>query len=106
MDMNSVNITGRLTASPELRYTNDAKPVASLRVAINGRNDHVDFVDVTVWGKLAETVAEHKSKGDQLAVSGGITSSEWEHDGDRRYRTAITAEEIVFLARARQNAEA
>lgn len=107
MDINSTNFTGRLTADPELRYTTGGKAVANLRVAIGGRNDHVDFVDVTAWGKLAETVAEHKAKGDQLAVSGRITSSEWTDDtGNRRYRTGVTAEAIVFLARARQNTEA
>ena len=66
MDMNSVNLTGRLTDDPTLRYTADGKAVANLRVAVNGRNDRVDFIDVTVWGKPAEAVAEHKGKGDQV----------------------------------------
>ena len=67
MDMNSVNITGRLTDAPTLRYTADGKAVANLRVAVNGRNDRVDFIDVTVWGKPAEAVAEHKTKGTRSA---------------------------------------
>lgn len=102
MDMNSVNVIGRLTADPELRFTENSIPVANLRIAINGRNDHVDFIDVIVWGALAETVVEHKSRGDQLAVTGRITSSEWGTDGDRQFRAGITAEAIGFLARARQ----
>ena len=106
MDMNSVNLTGRLTADPELRYTNDAKAVLNMRVAINGRNDRVDYIDVTAWGKTAEAVAEHKTKGDQIAVSGRITSNDWtDDDGKRHYRTSVTAEEINFLAR-KQKVEA
>ncbi len=105
MDMNSVNVIGRLTADPELRFTENSVPVASLRIAVNGRNDHVDFIDVTAWGVLAETVVEHKGKGDQIAVTGRITTSEWDVDGDRRFRAGITADNIVFLARVRQPAD-
>ena len=107
MDMNSVNLTGRLTADPELRYTNDAKAVLNMRVAINGRNDRVDYIDVTVWGKGAEAVGEHKAKGDQVAVTGRLTTSEWTDEGGKRHsRTAVTADEVNFLARAKQKAEA
>ena len=107
MDMNSINLTGRLTANPELRYTAGDKAVCNFRMAINGRNDRVDYVDVTAWGTVAEAVAEHKSKGDQVAVTGRITSSDWTDDaGNRHFRTSITAEEINFLSRARQQAPA
>lgn len=102
MDMNSVNLTGRLTANPELRYTNDAKPVATLRVAINGRSDRVDYIDITAWGKTAEAVAEHKGKGDQVAITGRITSSDWTDDqGGHHSKVTVTADEINFLARAK-----
>jgi single-strand DNA-binding protein len=102
VDMNSVNLTGRLTAHPELRYTADNKAVCNLRVAINGRNERVDYVDVTAWGKVAEAVAEHKAKGDQIAVTGRITSSEWTDDhSNRHFRTSISADEVNFLSKAK-----
>src|SRR3954451_2787884 len=76
---------------PTLRYTAEGKAVANLRVAVNGRNDRVDFVDVTVWGKPAEAVAAHKGKGDQLGVTGRLTSSDWTDDsGQRHFRTGVT----------------
>ena len=106
MDMNSVNLIGRLTADPEMRFTENSIPVANLRIAVNGRNDHVDFIDVTAWGPLAETIVEHKGRGDQIAVTGRITTSEWEKEGTRHFRTGVTADTVTFLARVRQNAEA
>ena len=107
MDMNSVNLTGRLTDDPTLRYTADGKAVTNLRVAVNGRNDRVDFIDVTVWGKPAEAVAEHKGKGDQIGVTGRLTSSDWTDDGGQRhFRTGVTADEVTFLAKARPKVEA
>ena len=93
-----VTIVGNLTADPELRYTHDAKAVLNMRVAINGRNDRVDYIDVTVWGKGAEAVGEHKSKGDQVAITGRLTTSEWTDDaGERHFRTGVTADEVNFL---------
>ena len=107
MDMNSVNLTGRLTDAPTLRYTNDNKPVATLRIAVNGRNDRVDFIDITIWGKPAEAVAQHKNKGDQIAVSGRLTTSDWtDNTGQRHFRTLVTADEINFLAKAQPKTEA
>ena len=107
MDINSVNLAGRLTDAPTLRYTADGKAVANLRVAVNGRNDRVDFIDVTVWGKPAEAVAEHKGKGDQIGVTGRLTSSDWTDDaGQRHFHTGVTADEVTFLAKARPTAEA
>lgn len=109
MDMNSVNLTGRITADPEIKYTNGGKAVVNVRVAINGRNDRTDYIDVTVWGPVAEAVAEYKGKGDQVAVSGRLTSSDWTDDnGQRHFRTGVTADEVNFLqkARAKQPADA
>ena len=107
MDVNSVNLTGRLTDAPTLRYTADGKAVANLRVAVNGRNDRVDFIDVTVWGKPAEAVAEHKDKGDQIGVTGRLTSSDWTDDsGQRHFRTGVTADEVTFLQKKTQKVEA
>jgi single-strand DNA-binding protein len=78
-----------------------------MRVAINGRNDRVEFIDVTVWGKSAEAVAEHKGKGDQIAVTGRLTSSDrTDQDGKRQFRTAVTADEVTFLARAKTKSQA
>ena len=70
MDINSVTFSGRLSDVATLRYTADGKAVANLRVAVNGRNDRVDFIDVTVCDKAAEVFAEHEAKRDQVASPG------------------------------------
>ena len=57
--MNSVNLIGNLTRDPELKATQSDTSVCQMRVAINGRNDRPDYVDVTAFGKLAETCNEH-----------------------------------------------
>ena len=105
--MNNVSIIGRLGGDPELRFTTGGKPVASFSMAIDNpfRDDNTpDWVNVETWGKTAELVSEHKSKGDQVAITGRLTSSNWtDDDGNKRSRTFVTAERIDFLHTVKTN---
>ena len=105
--MNTVTLIGRLGKNPELRYTANNKPVANFTIAVDNRHsDEPDWFNVVVWGRLAETVAEHKVKGDQVAVQGRLTPRSWEtEDGQRRSTVEVTAEEIEYLARAKRTAD-
>lgn len=99
--MNNVSIIGRLGNDPEVRYTANNKAVASFQLAIDNpfRDDETpDWVAIEVWGKTAELVGEHKNKGDQVAITGRITSSSWEDkEGNKRSRVFVTAERVDFL---------
>ncbi len=104
--MNSVNITGRLTADPELRATKDGSPVGSLRVAIQrrrgaeGEDRGAEFVDVTVFGSQAEVCASYLAKGRKVAIEGRLHHSEWQaEDGSRRQKLEVTANSVEFLDR-------
>ena len=74
--MNNVSLIGRLTRDPELRYTkgDDPKAVTRFTVAVNRRfnRDKADFIGCQAWGKLADIVAEHCTKGSQVGVVGRI----------------------------------
>ena len=105
--MNNVSIIGRLGQDPELRFTTSGKPVASFQLAIDNpyRDDNEpDWVNVETWAKNAELVGEHKSKGDQVAITGRLTTKNWEdNDGNKRSRTVVTAERIDFLHTVKTN---
>lgn len=102
MKMNNVSLIGRLTFDPELRYTSKGTAVTNLRLARNeraGEKEQTLFVDVTLWGRLAEVVTAHKKKGDQVAVSGRLEYSEYNDDeGRKRSRLKIVANHVEFLA--------
>lgn len=103
--MNNVSIIGRLGQDPELRETTSGKNVANFSVAVENRfrdSGEPDWVAVEVWGKTAEAVAEHKKSGDQVAITGRITTSKWTDagTGDNRSRTFITADTVDFLHNA------
>jgi single-strand DNA-binding protein len=101
--MNSVNLIGRLTKDPELRYTPNGNAVCTLRLAVSRRKRNGDdqgavFVDVVSFGPRAEAVAEHMTKGRQVAVSGRLEYQEWKaQDGSPRSRHEVIGEQVQFL---------
>lgn len=106
ININSVVIGGRLCAPPELRYTAGGTAVGNMRVAINEKyktssgevRDRATFVDVIVWGKIAESCAEYLDKGSELIVEGGLRTNEWEDraTGQKRQRLEVNAARVQF----------
>ena len=101
--MNQVEIIGRLTRDPILRKTGKGTSVTSFGLARNeryGETDRVLFIDVTCWGRLAEVVVEHKSKGDQVGVTGRLELDEYEtNTGEKKNQIRIVASHVEFLAK-------
>ena len=111
--MNSVNLIGRLTKDPELRHTPNGNAVCTLRLAVtrrkrNGDDQGAVFIDVVSFGPRAEAVAEHMTKGRQVAVSGRLEYQEWKaQDGSPRSRHEVIGEQVQFLgARPSESAQA
>ena len=54
--MNNILICiGRITRDLELRYTTNNKAVVNIPLAINNGKDDTTFIDVVVYGNIAET---------------------------------------------------
>ena len=102
--MNSINLTGRLTADPEMRTTHSDTAVTEFRLAVqrrrsrDGEDRGAVYVDVVCFGRLAESCGEYLSKGRQVAASGRLEHDEWETEGgERRSRHKVIADEVEFL---------
>lgn len=112
-NINTVTITGNLTADPELRQTNSGTNVCSLRVAVNARRkdgngewvDKPNFFNVVVFGGRAASCAEHLAKGRPIAVSGRLDWSEWtdKESGQKRNKVEILADNVQFLGTGQGN---
>ena len=103
--MNKVQLTGRLTRNPEIRYSQSAEPVAVTRfgIAVNrkfkkdGEQD-VDFINCVVFGKLAEFIGKYFTKGKMIGIVGSIITNSWTDDkGQKHYSTEVKVEEAEFL---------
>lgn len=102
--LNSVVMIGRLTKDPELRYTQSGKAVATLRLAVDRGTTNpqgekeTDFIDVVVWERQAETVANYLQKGRLVAVQGRLQIRQYEtQEGQRREKAEIVASTVRFL---------
>ena len=100
--INRVELLGRVGIDPEMRYSQAGTAITRVRLATdrhrqNGETE-TDWHDVTCWGKLAEAVNEYVGKGDRLYVTGRLAQNSYEtEDGQKRHRTEIHAQEVVFL---------
>jgi len=102
--MNKVNLMGRLTRDPEVRYTQTNNTlVASFSLAVNrrfvrpGEERQADFINIVAWGKLGEFCSKYYKKGQQVAISGRIQTRTWDDDqGQKHYITEVVAEEAYF----------
>ena len=100
--INRVELLGRVGIDPEMRYSQGGTAITRIRLATdrhrqNGETE-TDWHDVTCWGKLAEAVNTYVGKGDRLYVTGRLAQNTYEtDDGQKRHRTEIHAQEIVFL---------
>ncbi|MCQ2554138.1 MAG: single-stranded DNA-binding protein [Clostridia bacterium] len=102
--MNSVNLIGRLTRDPELRYTAGTQmAVCNLTLAIDrpvaaGAERKTDFPRVIVYGKQAENCEKYLKKGRLVAVEGRIqTGSYTNKDNQTVYTTDVVANRVEFL---------
>lgn len=99
--MNQVNLIGRLTKAPELRYTQDNKAVATFTLAVNrgyGENKQADFINIVCWEKQAENVSKYLEKGSLIGLTGRVQTRSYDAtDGTKRYVTEIVANNVEFL---------
>ena len=101
-DLNEVVISGRLTRDSELRHTPNGTPVTDVIIASNriwskdsDRQEETTFVDVTIWGKQAESLNEYLVKGRHIMVVGRLKLNKWEtDDGAKRSKLTMIAEKI------------
>lgn len=101
--LNKVFLTGRLTAKPELRYTQTNNAVASFTVAVNRQKkqdgtQEADFINCRVWNKQAENLCKYQDKGNLILVDGSIrVDSYLGNDGSKKYITYVLANHIEYL---------
>ena len=108
--MNRVCLVGRITAKPELRYTNSNIPFTRFSVAVNRTFSNAqgereaDFINIVVWRRQAENVCNYLDKGSQVSIEGRIqTGSYTDKDGNKRSSFEVVADSVQFLDSKRQN---
>ena len=102
--LNHIDLMGRLTRDPELRYTGSNVPVASFRIAVDrdfggrdGAERQTDFIDIVAWRSTAEFVSKYFTKGSMAVVSGRLQMRDWtDRDGNKRTSAEVVADNVYF----------
>lgn len=113
--MNKVVLIGRLTKDPELRHiASTGRAVCNFTLAVDRQLakdkkaeyqqkgiSTADFIRVNVWGKTAEVAAQYLRKGQKVAIDGQITTGSYKtNDGETRYTTEVTVNQLEFIEKA------
>ncbi len=103
---NRVILAGNLTRDPQLSYTPSNTPVCEFGLAVNRRwrdrdgnqKDEVCFVDLTSYGRQAETINQYMKKGNPMLVEGRLRFRQWtSKEGQNRNRLDVVVENFTFL---------
>ena len=109
MYLNKAFIFGNLTRDPELKSLPSGTPVTNFSIATNRvwkdkdgkQQESVDFHNVVVFGRQAETVSQYLRKGSSALIEGRIQNRSWDgQDGEKKYRTEIVADRVQFGPRS------
>ena len=99
--MNKVQLIGRLTKDPELRYTKSNIAVANYTIAVNdgyGEKQQTQFINISTWGKSGEFVSKYFKKGQAIAIVGRLNNNNYEDkNGNKRYSIEVVTEDIEFI---------
>lgn len=101
--MNSVQLVGRLTRDPEVRYTDGGSSIARFALAVDRRfkgenGPTADFPNCVAFGKTAEFIEKYFRKGMRMGCQGRIqTGSYTNNDGQKVYTTDVVVENCEFV---------
>lgn len=99
--------TGRVTREWEIRATSSGTTIARNSIAVDsgyGDNKRTDFINLTAFGKTAETLEKYGFKGQKMLIEGRIQTSSYEKDGVKHYTTDIIIDRSEFLSFKDNNA--
>lgn len=96
--LNQCTLAGRLAKDIEIRYTPNGKAVSNFTLAVpreyqNAQGEkETDFFNFVAWGKPAENMANHLSKGDMILVQSRAQTRSYDKDGQKVYVTEFVVE--------------
>ena len=109
--LNKVFLIGRLGAKPKIRYIPQNIAVTTFPLATNEiwvedgkRQEHTEWHNIVVFGRLAEICGDYLSKGSLVYIEGSLRTRSWYDKNDNRhYTTEIIAKTVKFLSSKKQS---
>jgi len=98
--VNQVSLIGNVGKDPEIRRTQDGRPIANLRIATSEswrdkttgeRKEKTEWHSVVIFNEgLCRVVEQYVKKGSKLYIEGALQTRKWQgQDGQDRYSTEV-----------------
>lgn len=103
--MNVVILTGNICNDIEMRQTNSGKSVVQVNLAVKRpyTKDVTDFIPLVVWNQQAEFLSRYAHKGSKIAVTGKLTSRQYEDkQGNKRTAYEVVCDTVELLEKREQ----
>lgn len=104
---NNISFVGRLGGEPELKEVGGTS-LLTFSIANNvgfGDRKITNWFRANIWGKQADSLQNHLSKGKQIFVTGELSINSYEKDGETRYSNDIRVNNIDFVSGGDQGGE-
>ena len=106
-NLNKVMVIGNLTRDPEIKYTPKGSAIADVALAINRnytpdsgeKREETTYVDVVLYGRLAEIAGEYLKKGRPVYIEGRLKLDTWDDKatGQKRSKMRVVGEGLQLL---------
>ncbi len=110
MNVNDATLTGRFTADPVLRETNNGKKCCNFTIAVQRRlpknateeqkKNNADFIRCTAWNDRAVDISKRGKKGAKILVKGEYHTSRNEKDGKVYNNTELWVNHYEFMSKS------
>jgi single-strand DNA-binding protein len=99
--MNSYNAIGGIGKDAELKFTANGDAICNFSFAANtgyGEKAITTWINCSVWGKRAETLAPMLTKGTKVGVTGELTNRPYTaKDGTQKYSLELRVSDLTLL---------
>lgn len=101
--MNRVILMGRITAAPELRFTQSNVPVVSFTVAVDreyrkDKEKEADFLPCVAWRSTAEFITKYFEKGKPILIEGRLQSRNYTNrEGQKKTAYEVAVDKAGFV---------
>lgn len=101
MSINNVILSGRLTADPELKMSQNNTKYCQFTLAVdkyvNGQQQ-ADFISCIAWERTAEVLTQYTKKGSKINVVGRISTRTYKNNqGINVYVTEVIVQQLELL---------
>ncbi len=102
VNLNQINLVGRLGKDPDVRYFESGASKAKLTLAVHRQNqdEQPDWFELELWNKTAEVAANYSQKGSLIGIEGELKLESWtdKRTGLLRSKPVIKVHRLELLS--------